>query len=122
MNAMQFVNSLYDSAGLMNNPTERQQAIDALINGSKTRAQVLLDLTEIPEFKQREYNPAFVQMQYFGYLRRDPELGGFNFWLDVLNNREPDNYRGMICAFITSEEYQLRFSSVVTRANRDCGQ
>jgi dipeptidyl aminopeptidase/acylaminoacyl peptidase len=46
-------------------------------------------MIEISEFKTREYNPAFVLMQYFGYLRRDPDEGGYFFWLDVLNNRVP---------------------------------
>jgi hypothetical protein len=59
-------------------------------------------------------------MQYFGYLARDPEPGGFAFWLDVLNNREPNNFRAMVCAFITSTEYQQRFSSVVTQSNAQC--
>jgi hypothetical protein len=59
-------------------------------------------------------------MQYFGYLRRDPEQGGYLFWLNVLNNGQPNNYRGMVCAFITSAEYQLRFGAIVTRSNRDC--
>jgi hypothetical protein len=116
-----FVNKLFDSAQLMNSPNERQQAITALTNGTKTRAQVLLDVIEISEFKTREYNPAFVLMEYFGYLRRDPDQGGFDFWLNILNNREPNNYRSMICAFITSAEYQQRFSSVTTHANSDCG-
>ena len=122
MSASQFVNTLYDTAVVMNNPTQRQQAIDALTNGTKSRAQVLLDLTEIAEFKQREYNPSFVLMQYFGYLRRDPDPGGYEFWLDVINNRQPNNYPSMICAFLTSSEYQQRFSSVVTRLNAQCGQ
>jgi hypothetical protein len=121
MTAAQFVNKLFDTALLMNNPTQRQQEIDALMNGTTTRAQVLLDLIEIAEFKQREFNPSFVLMQYFGYLRRDPDPGGFAFWLDVVNNRSPNNYTGMICAFITSREYQERFSSIVTRTNQDCG-
>jgi uncharacterized protein DUF4214 len=114
-----FVNKLFDTAGL-NNPSERQQAIQALNNGSKTRTQVLLDLIEISEFKTREFNPAFVLMQYFGYLRRDADQGGYNFWLDVLNNRVPNNFRGMVCAFITSREYQERFSPVVTRTDQLC--
>jgi hypothetical protein len=116
-----FVNALFDSAELMNNQAQRQQALDALNQGS-SRAQILLDLIESVEFKEREYNPSFVLMQYFGYLRRDPDQGGFDFWLNILNNREPDNYRGMICAFITSAEYQQRFSSMVTRFNSECGQ
>jgi len=59
-------------------------------------------------------------LQYFGYLRRDPELGGFLFWLDTLNNGDAGIFRGMVCAFATSREYQQRFSTVVTRANADC--
>ena len=71
-------------------------------------------------FKEREYNPAFVQMQYFGYLRRDPDAAGYDFWLNVVNSRQVNNYHGMVCAFITSAEYQTRFSPVVTRSNADC--
>jgi len=56
------------------------------------------------------------------YLRRDVDQDGYDFWLDVVNNREPNNYHGMVCAFITSREYQLRFGSEVTRRNADCGQ
>jgi hypothetical protein len=62
-------------------------------------------------FRLAEYNPAFVQMRYLGYLRRDPDPGGYDFWLNVLNNRDPNNYRGMVCAFLTSAEYQLRFGT-----------
>lgn len=61
-------------------------------------------------------------MQYFGYLRRDPDQGGYDFWLNVLENREPNNYRGMVCSFITSAEYQQRFGNTVTRINQDCSQ
>jgi hypothetical protein len=117
----QFVNALFDTAGLTPFTAERQQAINAMNNG-RTRAQVLLDVIEIPEFKTREYNSAFVLMQYFGYLRRDPDQGGYDFWLDVLNNRVPGNFLGMVCAFITSAEYQQRFSPVVTRGNNVCAQ
>jgi hypothetical protein len=92
-----------------------------MTNSGKTRAQVILSLIEIADFKTREYNPAFVLMQYFGYLRRDAEQGGYDFWLNVVNNLEPNNYRGMICAFITSQEYQQRFSPVFTRTNALCG-
>jgi hypothetical protein len=86
----------------------------------KTRAQVIRDAIEMVEFRNSEYNPSFVLMQYFGYLRRDPDVGGYKFWLNVLDNSEPNNYRGMVCSFITSAEYQLRFSSTITHSNRDC--
>jgi hypothetical protein len=79
-------------------------------------------LTESAAFRQVEYNGAFVLSEYFSYLGRDPDAGGYAFWLDVLNNREPGNYRAMVCAFITSAEYQQRFSTIVSRRNRDCGQ
>ena len=117
----QFVNKLFDTAGLVPFTAERQQEIDAMNNNGRTRAQVLLDVIEIPAFKTGEYNGAFVLMQYFGYLRRDPDQVGYDFWLDVLNNRVPGNFRGMVCAFLTSAEYQRRFGSTVTRTDHDCG-
>jgi len=138
MSNTELVNKLFDTAGLtasIYNP-QRQQEILAL-NAGRSRALVLRDVIEIPDFKNipdpngprysevkqiSQYNPAFVLMQYFGYLRRNVDQGGYDFWLDVVNNREPNNYHGMVCAFITSTEYQHRFGSVVTRSNADCGQ
>lgn len=88
---------------------------------AEKRARVLRKAVEYMEYMQAEYNPDFVLEQYFGYLRRNPDPGGYIFWLDVLNNREPNNYRGLVCAFITSREYQQRFSPTITRSNDDCG-
>ena len=122
MTPAQYVNKLFDTAGLVPFTTERQQLIQDMTTGGKTRAQVLLEVIELPAFREKEYNPAFVLMQYYGYLRRDPDPGGYQFWLDIVNSRVPNNYRAMVCAFITSAEYQQRFSSVVTHANSECGQ
>jgi hypothetical protein len=122
MTPAQFVNKLFDTAGLTPFTQERQQLIQDMTANGKTRAQVLLELIELPAFKEKEYNPAFVLMQYYGYLRRDPDQGGYQFWLDVLNSRVPNNYRAMVCAFVTSAEYQQRFSPVVTHFNSECGQ
>lgn len=105
-----FVNRLYDTAGLAGYYAERQQAIADIYNG-KSRAQVLRDLVEIAAFKQREYNASFVLMQYFGYLRRDPDEGGYQFWLDNLNTY--NDIHGTIDAFITSAEYRARFGNVL---------
>ena len=83
----------------------------------------IYSLVEIGEFKTREYNPSFVLMQYFGYLRSDPEQPGYDFWLDVLNNKlsnDSSGYRAMVCAFVTSGEYQLRFGSLITHTDHDC--
>lgn len=115
-----FVNKLFDSAGLVPFTSERQAAIASLDKGAD-RASVLQNMVENSTFKQREYNSAFVQMQYFGYLRRDEDVRGYNFWLDVLNNKVPGNFRSMVCAFITSTEYQQRFGSAVTHSNAECG-
>jgi hypothetical protein len=74
-------------------------------------------------FQTAEFNPAFVLMSYFGYLRREKDQGGYLFWLDVLNNHLPGDdsaYRKMVCAFETSAEYQLRFSSTVTQNGNGC--
>jgi hypothetical protein len=91
-------------------------------NQTQSRSLTVRAAIEDGGFKQAEYNPSFVLMQYFGYLHRDPERGGYLFWLNVLNNKEPGNFKGMVCAFITSAEYQLRFGPVITRSDRDCSQ
>lgn len=121
MAASAFVNKLYDNAGVIGNFSEREAQINAMAQG-KTRTQVLLDVIENASFKQQEFNSAFVLTEYFSYLRRDPDEAGLNFWLNVLNTREPNNYKGMVCSFITSAEYQKRFSPVASRSNSECGQ
>jgi len=88
---------------------------------NQSRAFAVRQAIDDSTFGNAEYNPAFVLMQYYGYLRRDPDQGGYSFWLDVLNNRVPGNYRGMVCAFITSPEYQLRFGNTATQNDHNCG-
>ena len=85
-----------------------------------SRARVLRRVVGYPEFINAEFNKGFVAAEYYGYLRRTPDVGGFNFWLNVLNNGVPGNSRSMVCAFITSAEYQLRFGPTVTRSNDEC--
>jgi hypothetical protein len=49
-------------------------------------------------------------MQYFGYLRRDPDEVGYNFWLSKLNDFSGDYIAAeMVKAFVTSTEYRQRF-------------
>jgi hypothetical protein len=85
------------------------------------RARVLVKVVDYPEVVDAEYTRAFVLAEYFGYLRRNAEDEGYNFWVNVLANREPGNYRGMVCAFLTSQEYQERFGAIVTHSNSECG-
>jgi subtilase family protein len=85
------------------------------------RARALRAAIDLTPFLDGEYNGNFVLMQYFGYLVRDPDGGGFNFWLGLLNTSQQGNFRGMVCSFITSTEYQARFSSLTPHSNVDCG-
>jgi subtilisin-like proprotein convertase family protein len=117
----EFVNRLFETAGMSAFTEERQKAIEQLENGA-TRAQVLRSLVETDAFQHQQYNSSFVLMEYFGYLKRQPEDEGYRFWLDVLDNRDAGNYHGMVCSFVTSAEYQQRFSPVITHSNRECGQ
>jgi len=121
--AESFVNAL-----LQNVPLELSSQRDALISQynagtttNQSRSLVVRALADNSSLKAAEYNSAFVLTEYFGYLRRDPDLEGYNFWVNVIANHEVGNYRGMVCAFITSTEYQHRFSSVVSHSNAECG-
>jgi hypothetical protein len=90
--------------------TFRDSLVAGLDGATETRATVLRKVSEQAEFRMREMNAAFVAMEYFGYLRRDPDTGGFNFWLDKLNSFG-GNYitSEMVKAFISSSEYRQRF-------------
>jgi glucose/arabinose dehydrogenase len=123
MTAADYVDALNANTGNSLSQAERDALIAALNNGTKKRGTVLREIAENQAFIDREYNAAFVLAQYFDYLRRDPEQGGYDFWLNRLNQfpfRDPNGANGMVCAFITSDEYQLRFSSVITHSNGEC--
>jgi glucose/arabinose dehydrogenase len=70
-----------------------------------------------------EYNRSFVLSEYFGFLRRNPDIPGFLFWLGQVNSgplRDIAKQHAMVCAFVTSQEYQQRFASIFTRSNANC--
>jgi hypothetical protein len=76
-------------------------------------------------FIDAEYDRAFVYTQYAGYLRRDSDIPGFMFWLDRVNGaplRDIGQQHAMVCSFVTSAEYQRRFSTNVTHDNTECPQ
>ncbi|HEY0407399.1 MAG TPA: S8 family serine peptidase [Pyrinomonadaceae bacterium] len=119
----EFVDELYRNAELTPDAATRNLLVDDLNNNRRGRGEILRAVAETPELHSRQYNAAFVLMQYFGYLRREPDQGGYDFWLGILNNRLPNDmsgYKSMVCAFITSREYQERFSSTITRRDDDC--
>jgi uncharacterized protein (TIGR03118 family) len=93
---------------------EMQALRDSLVNGlngaTLTRAQVLRQIAEVQFLRNRELNRAFVFMEYAGYLRRDPDTSGYNFWLGKLNEFGGNFIQAeMVKAFISSGEYRQRF-------------
>jgi Tol biopolymer transport system component len=100
-----YVNALINTAGVT--LANKQALIDDLAAGRKTRAEVLRAIVESTEVYQKYYNEAFVVMQYFGYLRRDPDILYLE-WIRIMNETGGD-YRGMINGFVNSAEYRARF-------------
>jgi hypothetical protein len=129
LTAAQFVDKLnantYDprnsGSGPALTPTERDALVAQLSSNPSSptlRAQVLRSIAENSLFSNRQSNKAFVLMQYFGYLRRNPndppeialDYSGYNFWLKKLNDFNGNFVDAeMVKAFIVSGEYQGRF-------------
>ena len=89
-----------------------------LAGGAGGRAAVVRAVADDASILSAESNRAFVALQYWGYLRRDFDQGGYDYWLN--NIPQQGNARGMVCNFVTSAEYQLRFGTSVTRNNQVC--
>jgi hypothetical protein len=77
-----------------------------LHTGALTRAQALRAVADSDQAGAAEFDGAFVAMQYYGYLRRKPEPGGYDAWLRVLRGGDA---RTMVNGFLNSGEYRLRF-------------
>jgi hypothetical protein len=91
----------------------RQELINKMANGEFTTAQTLRAFIEQKVVFDAFFFRAFVAMQYFGYLLRDPEDAGYNDWVDVLTNGRgpipPGDFRHLIFGFVWSVEYRQRF-------------
>ncbi|HEX3184297.1 MAG TPA: S8 family serine peptidase [Pyrinomonadaceae bacterium] len=127
LNNTQYVDKLFQTTGVTPTAGERQALIDGLNGGGETRASVLFKVvdgtTTITDghlvfntnygkaFYDNLFNAAFVQMEYFGYLLRDPDDGGYNFWLGKLNQFGNWVDAQMVLAFIKSPEYRSRFGA-----------
>ena len=106
MTASQYVNALEANAGVT--LSNKQTLIDALNGGTMTRANVLRNVVESQVVFDKFIIPGFVTMEYFGYLRRDPDTIGYQNWVQTLT-ADPNNFRHMIFGFIFSSEYRDRF-------------
>lgn len=118
-----FVDMLFANAGVVPSAIDRQAAISEFGSTSNTvdvvaRARALRRISENPTLAQQEFNRAFVLMQYFGYLRRNPNdppepglnFDGYNFWLNKLNQFNGNFVQAeMVKAFLVSSEYRQRF-------------
>ena len=117
----QFVDILFLNTAITPTREEREAAIDEFAGAGNTtnvgaRARALRRVVENEAFKKREFNPAFVLMLYFGYMRRNPNAtpdtnyNGFQFWLNKLAQFNGDfQSADMVKSFIISGEYRARY-------------
>jgi len=121
MTPTDYVNKLFENAGVTPSAQELSTARGrfgsaADISNATARAQALRDVAENSTLSSQEFNRAFVLMQFFGYLRRDPNTGndtdytGYDFWLTKLNQFN-GNFQNadMVKSFIVAGEYKGRF-------------
>ena len=146
LGAAEFVDRLNLNTNGTLTESERNELVKGLTNGALSRAQVLRRVAEDgdpfvacfhaccgcwdyasdgeslstardnPSLYLSELNRAFVLMQYFGYLCRNPsdppdaDFAGYAFWLNKLNQFN-GNFADaeMVKAFLASAEYRRRF-------------
>ena len=130
LSAEQFVDRLFQNVEVTPAPAERDAARAAFgAGGTEGRARALLSVIDSGAAFNKQFNCAFVLMQYFGYLRRNPDdspdtsFAGFDFWLSKLDSFTPPGedvrdeltarrriFRAeMVRAFLISGEYRRRF-------------
>lgn len=125
-----YVDRLFLNEGVTPTVAERTAALNAYGSGNTLgRAAALKSVIDSDSVFDKQYNPAFVLMQYFGYLRRDADdppdnnFGGYDFWLAKMNQFSipGENVRDdsvalgrvkraeMVRSFLISLEYRQRF-------------
>jgi hypothetical protein len=123
-----YVDKLFQTTGISPTGEERLALVSGLETGAETRVSVLRKIVDGVTVRQqgvgveqifntrygkafydREFNPSFVLMEYFGYLRRDPDQEGYDFWLAKLNRYGNYIDAEMVRSFILAAEYRNRF-------------
>ncbi|MDX6404222.1 MAG: type secretion system secreted protein VgrG [Blastocatellia bacterium] len=127
-----YIDKLFLRSGATPTTQERNQAQFAYDSGGSVkekRAKGIRAVVDTGAVYNAEYNPAFVLMQYFGYLRRNPDsapdnnFGGYDFWLNKMNQfslagedvRDAQTALNrmkraeMVKAFLVAGEYRGRF-------------
>jgi hypothetical protein len=113
-----YVSTLNTNAGSPLSSSEVTTLSNEVASGAKTRAQALRQVAQHPNLASSESNRALVLMQFYGYLRRDPnappdsDYSGYEFWLTKLNQANGD-YKAaeMVKAFLSATEYRKRFGT-----------
>src|ERR1044072_4078226 len=96
MSPTEFVDKLFATAHVASTDPDYAAALALFGSASNSsdvsaRSRALRRLAENSSFTRRQFNRAFVLMEYFGYLKRDPNSGrdtdfaGYIYWLDKLN-------------------------------------
>jgi hypothetical protein len=106
LNNTQYVDALLNNANAGISASSRQAMIDGLNNSTTTRGQVLRQIVESTEVSTKYNHQAYAVMEYFGYLRRQPD-GFYLAWITALDTT--NDPRGMVTGFVTSQEYRNRF-------------
>ena len=117
LSAGAYVDALFSTAGVTPTADERNAAVTAFgAGGTAGRAAALRSVVESSSLHQKERNKAFVLLQYFGYLKRNPDslpdtsFVGYKFWLKKLDDNGGNFVAAeMVKAFINSTEYRARF-------------
>ena len=112
LSASQYVDALITTSAALPSAAERNAAIAAFgAGGTAGRVAAFRSLVDCTTIRNAETNSAFVLMQYFGYLRRNPDDAGYQFWLAKLNSFGGNFVNAeMVKAFLSSTEYRQRFN------------
>lgn len=124
LNATQFVDKLAQTTGVQlssadrsaliaeaGDSTKRGSVVFKVVDGTNTTTGGVLEFqtTYGQQFYNKEFNTVFVFMEYIGYLRRNPDQEGYNFWLGKMNFYGNWVDAQMVRSFIVSPEYRSRF-------------
>jgi hypothetical protein len=129
LNNQQFVDKLFETTGINASASDREALVNGLnaqpatetrasvvfkvVDGTSTEAggALVFNTTYGRAFYEKEFDDAFVFMEYIGYLRRNPDQAGYDFWLSKLKLYGNWQDAQMVLAFISSPEYRTRFGA-----------
>lgn len=92
-------------------PNAKSSVVFKVVDGTTTQTggALVFNTTYGQAFYNKEFDDAFVFMEYIGYLRRNPDQAGFDFWLGKLKQYGNWSDAEMVLAFIRAPEYRNRF-------------